>query len=292
MTAPSLPDPPRPPLAARPLGPGAAAWYAVSDARFLLVAIRTLVLQVAHPMVGAGVEQHSVYKSSPYARLWRTTVSLLRQVFGGHRAAEEGRRLIQMHAEIKGVDGQGRRYHALDPGAYLWVHATMFDAWRLFLRDYGPGLSDAQELQLYDEWRRVGLLIGCKDRLLPRSVEEFDRYFAGIVETLEDNRVVQDLLHNPPKAPPLVPQLVMDAVSRPLLSLQRSFVAETLPGDLAARFGLSRSERTARQARRLGRLAHLLRFVPGLLRRSPLARYAMWQTSRDPRTVPEPVSYP
>jgi uncharacterized protein (DUF2236 family) len=279
-------------LPARPLGPGAVAWYAASDVRALLLAIRTLVLQVAHPMVGAAVGQQSVYKTDPYGRLWRTITSLIRQVFGGYRSAEEGQRLLQLHKPIQGVDSQGRRYSAMNPAAYVWVHATMFDAWRLFLRDYGPGLSPAQEEQLFDEWRRVGLLIGCADRLLPQSVAEFDAYFDAMLPSLEDNDVVQDLLYNGPKAPFFLPQFLLDWISRPLLRWQRSFVGETLPDELADRFGLERAQRTAAHARRLGRFSHLLGYVPGILRRSPLALFSMWRTGRDPRIRPEPVSYP
>jgi uncharacterized protein (DUF2236 family) len=279
-------------LPAKPLGPGAAAWYVSADSRFFLVAIRTLVLQVAHPMVGAAVGQHSVYKSDPYGRLWRTATSVIRQVFGGYRTAEEGQRLLQLHQDIRGVDDKGRRYSAMNPAAYVWVHASLFDAWRLFLRDYGPGLTAAQEAQLFDEWRRVGLLIGCHDRLLPKDVAEFNAYFDAMVPTLENNDVVQDLLYSTVKAPPLVPQGAMDLASRPLLWLQRSFVAETLPGDLADRFGLARTKRTARHARALGRFSHLLGFVPGILRRSPFALWAMRKTSRDPRITPEPERYP
>lgn len=279
-------------LPVRPLGPGAVAWYAASDLRFLLLAIRTLVLQVAHPMVGAAVGQQSVYKDDPYGRLWRTATSVIRQVFGGWRTAEEGRRLLAMHEDIKGVDDQGRRYSARNPAAYVWVHATMFDAWRIFLRDYGPGLDRAQEEQLLDEWRRVGVLIGCPEKLLPASIEEFDAYFASMLPELEDNAVVQDLLHNGPKPPPLVPRFLMELANRPLLALQRSYVAETLPDGLAERFGLERTRRTARQARRLGTFARLLRFTPGFLRRSPFALWAMRKVRRDPRITPEPLRYP
>jgi len=279
-------------LPAKPLGPGAAAWYVSAVSRFLLVAIRTLVLQVAHPMVGAAVGQQSVYKSDPYGRLWRTATSVIRQVFGGYRTAEEGQRLLRLHQDIKGVDGQGRRYSAMNPAAYVWVHASLFDAWRLFLRDYGPGLTDTQEVQLFDEWRRVGLLIGCQDRLLPTTVAAVNAYFDEMLPTLENNDVVQDLLYSSVKAPPLVPQFVMDFASRPLLLLQRSFVAETLPGDLATRFELPRSQRTARHARALGRFSHVLGFVPGFLRRSPFALWAMRKTSRDPRITPELMRYP
>ena len=279
-------------LPARPLGPGAVAWYAASDARGMLLAIRALVLQVAHPMVGAAVGQHSVYKSDPYGRLWRTIMSVIRQVFGGYEAAEEGRRLLAMHQSIQGVDDQGRRYSAMNPNAYVWVHATMFDVWRTFLRDYGPGLDEPHERQLFDEWRRVGLLIGCQDRLLPTTIAEFDAYFDAMLPTLEDNAVVQDLLYNGPKAPFFLPQAALDLLNRPLLRWQRAFVAETLPGELADRFGLPRTPQTATVARRLGSFSHLLGHVPGVIRRSPLARYAMWRTGRDPRIRPEPIRYP
>jgi uncharacterized protein (DUF2236 family) len=279
-------------LPARPLGPGAVAWYAASDVRALLLAVRTLVLQVAHPMVGAAVAQQSVYKTDPYGRLWRTVLSVIRQVFGGYATAEEGRRLLELHKTIQGTDDQGRRYSAMNPGAYVWVHATMFDTWRLFLRDYGPGLSAAEEQQLFDEWRRVGLLIGCADRLLPESVAEFDAYFEAMLPTLEDNDVVQDLLYNGPKAPFFLPQFALDWLNRPLLRWQRSFVAETLPAGLADRFHLARTPRTAVHARRLGRFSHFLGYVPGIIRRSPLALFAMWRTGRDPRIHPEPISYP
>ncbi len=279
-------------LPAKPLGPGAVAWYAASDTRFLLVAIRTLVLQVAHPMVGAAVGQQSVYKEDPYGRLWRTAMSVIRQVFGGYEAAEEGLRLLGLHKDIQGVDNQGRRYSAMNPAAYAWVHATMFDAWRLFLRDYGPGLDAEQEDQLFDEWRRVGLLIGCQDRLLPKGIDEFDAYFAEMLPTLEDNDVVQDLLYNGPKAPFFLPQFVLDWVSRPLLRWQRSFVAETLPDGLVERFRLPRTAHSAKVARRLGAFSHLLGYIPPILRRSPLALFAMWRTGRDPRIRPEPIRYP
>jgi uncharacterized protein (DUF2236 family) len=279
-------------LPAKPLGPGAVAWYAASDVRFLLVAIRTLVLQVAHPTVGAAVGQQSVYKTDPYGRLWRTAMSVIRQVFGGYATAEEGQRLLELHKDIQGVDDQGRRYSAMNPAAYVWVHATMFDAWRLFLRDYGPGLDAAQEEQLFDEWRRVGLLIGCQDRLLPKGIDEFDAYFVEMLPTLEDNEVVQDLLYNGPKAPFFLPQFVLDWLSRPLLRWQRAFVAETLPEGLAERFRLPRSARTATVARRLGAFSHLLGHIPPILRRSPLALFAMWRCGRDPRIRPEPIRYP
>lgn len=284
-----------PPLPARPLGPGSLAWYATSDSRGGVLAVRSLMMQVAHPMVGAGVAAHSVYKTDPYGRLWRSVQSLLTQVFGGYQAAEEGARLIAMHTDIKGTDSAGRRYHALNPEAYLWVHATLFEAWRMFLRDLGPGLNQAEEAQLFDEWRRVGLLIGCKERIMPQTVAEYDAYFADMVaNTLENNEVVQDLLFYGPKRPPFVPipQRLFDFMNAPLLRLQRSLAAETLPDELVARFGLKRDRTTARHWRLIRRIAKVTGLLPDVVRRTPLAQWNMWRTSRDPRIVPEPIQYP
>lgn len=279
----------------RPLGPGSVIWYAAGDQRVLLLAVRALVLQVAHPMVGAGVGEHSVYKTDPYGRLWRTTVSVLRQVYGGRRTAEEGRRLIGMHAAIKGRDEQGRRYHALNPDAYTWVHATMYDTWRLFLAEIGPGLTDAQDQQLFEEWHRMGLLIGCRPSSMPATRAEFSRMWAEMEARLENNRVVQDLLHCPPTAPRWlpVPERVMALIAAPFLRRQRELLAATVSPVLRERFGLpAPTARSRRRVRRMIRAGRLGNHVPGTLRQSPFARLAIRRTSRDPLLLPEPVAYP
>ncbi|WP_121258877.1 oxygenase MpaB family protein [Nocardioides ferulae] len=282
-------------LPARPLGPGSVVWYAAGDQRVLLFAVRALLLQVAHPMVGAGVFEHSVYKTDPYGRLWRTTESVNNQVYGGVRAAEEGRRLIRMHTQIKGVDADGRRYHALDPTAYLWVHATMLDTWRLMLREVGPGLTDEQDQQLFEEWHRMALLIGVRPSVLPSTRAEFEAMWEQMLPRLENNPVVQDLLHVVPRRPPFtpIPQRLFDAVGRPLLRRQRELVACTLDPGLRARIGLpAPTPAMRRRVRRTLRVARLGNRLPDWLRQAPLARLAVRRTLRDPRTRPEPVAYP
>lgn len=268
----------------RPLGPGSVIWYAAGDQRVLLLAVRALVLQVAHPMVGAGVGEHSVYKTDPYGRLWRTTVSALRQVYGGRRTAEEGRRLVAMHTAIKGTDEHGRRYHALNPDAYTWVHATMYETWRLFLTEMGPGLTDEQEQQLFDEWHRMGLLIGCRPSSMPGTRGEFALMWADMETRLENNRVVQDLLHQSP---------LPHWLGAPLLRRQRALLAATLSPELRERFGLpAPTPRSRRRVARLMRLQRLGNRLPDALRHSLLARSAIRRSLRDPLLLPEPVAYP
>ena len=171
----------------RPLGPETIFWRLTGDWRTMLLAGRALVMQTAYPAVGAGVGEHSVYKTDPYGRLDRTMRSVMAQVYGGEQAVEEGRRLREMHRDIKGVDAKGRRYSALNPDAYLWVHATAFEGFLVFLERFDRPASQAETQQLFDEWRRLGLVLGIPDRQLPRTVPEFWETWDRLVANLEDN---------------------------------------------------------------------------------------------------------
>ncbi|WP_432420583.1 oxygenase MpaB family protein [Nocardia carnea] len=63
---------------------------------------------------------------SRWARIRSTDASARRfsGLEGPAAAIEEGQRPRRVHREIRGVDAAGRRYHALDANAYLWVAAT------------------------------------------------------------------------------------------------------------------------------------------------------------------------
>ena len=286
-------------MTATPLGPGGVVWYAAGDQRALLVAVRLLLHQVAHPMVGAAVEQQSVYKDDPYGRLWRTTSSVVRSVYGGRASAEEGQRLLRMHAGIRGVDAAGRGYHALNPQAYAWVHWTAYEGTRLFLRDLGPGLSEEQDQQLFEEWRRLGLLIGVRPDQLPATRAEFWEGWHAQLPLLENNPVVQDILYAAPRAPRWVPlprrwaDAALRALASPLLALQRDLIAATLDPAFRARVGLAAPSRAALRrvavVRRVSRLANRL---PEPLRLVPLALLGSVRTRRSGDTPPEPVRYP
>ena len=50
---------------------------------------RALILQVAHPLVAAGVAQHSNYRKDPWGRLFRTLDRTTAIVFGDSDDAEQ-----------------------------------------------------------------------------------------------------------------------------------------------------------------------------------------------------------
>src|SRR5436305_3979725 len=102
--------------------PDSITWQRAGDGRLLMAAGYALLLQVSHPTVGAGVSEHSNFRSDPWGRLLRTLDFTCTMVYGGPEAAcEMGGRIRTMHGRIKGTRPDGRRYDALEPGAYAWV---------------------------------------------------------------------------------------------------------------------------------------------------------------------------
>ena len=67
-----------------------------------------LLLQVAHPTVGAGVRDYSDFERRPWNRLLRTIDYVTLLVYGGGDAAPAGRRLRELHKRFKGTREDGR----------------------------------------------------------------------------------------------------------------------------------------------------------------------------------------
>lgn len=90
------------------LGPDPIWGTAMGDLRGLLTVGRLLTLQVMHPVVDAGVAEHSVFKTDPYGRLERSTAWSIGYFMGGEHAAETAAALRRMHRTIGGVTKDGR----------------------------------------------------------------------------------------------------------------------------------------------------------------------------------------
>lgn len=277
MTGPAA-DPVPPP-------PGGVLWTLAGDIRGLLMLPAALTLQVAHPAVGAGVDEHSVFRTDPWGRGERSLRSLQLWVYGGEAAAEEGRRLRELHKTIQGTDAHGRRYHALDPAYYSWVHATGFPVYQHALRYLVRPLTEAQERTLYAEWLQVGRILGIHDRDMPQTIEEFWPYYRKVLaDELEATVVVRELIATdqaipPPDRGPLVLRVLLRTVWPVLLPafvrLRRFMTIGLMPPDAREAIGL---EWTDEQERRLRRFARVVRAVvpvlPERLRYLPIAREA------------------
>lgn len=253
-----------PPLAEAPalIPPrGGVTWRAAMDARLLAGAGYALLLQVAHPTVGAGVAEHSSFRADPWGRLLRTLDFTSSMVYGGPElAAATGRRVRAMHKAIRGVRPDGQRYHALEPEAYAWVHATLADAIvrgnERFVRPLPPG-----ELETFwAEWRRVGRLVGVRERDLPATWVEFGGYFdAMVADRLTDNPTVHDVLDALASPPPpelrFVTETLWRAARVPAARLVRVGTVGLMPPALRRKLGLDWTRGQELELRALGRLA-------------------------------------
>lgn len=254
---------------------GSIAWRYASDARTLMGAGAALILQVAHPTVAAGVREHSNFQRDPWGRLLRTLDFTNLLLYGGPEAARlTGERLREMHKRIKGIAPDGRRYHALEPEAYAWVHATLawviVDAHRLF----GRRMRRDQIDRFYDEWRDLGGLLHVRERDLPPTWDAFSEYVDRMVaERLEDNDVVRTVLRTltAPSQPPApwLPDAAWRVLRLPAARTLELSTAALLPSDLRARVGLALSERDRVEVGLLGALSRRATPVmPAALRRT------------------------
>src|ERR1700704_720385 len=98
---------------------------------------RALLMQLAHPKVAAGVDDHSDFRPRPIRRLRRTVVMTMAIVFGKRETALAAARSVnQAHGRVQGED-----YRALDPDLLLWVHATLVDSALVTYEKFVPPLG-------------------------------------------------------------------------------------------------------------------------------------------------------
>ncbi|MBA2506619.1 MAG: DUF2236 domain-containing protein [Thermoleophilaceae bacterium] len=264
-------------------GPDSISRRLSGDARSFLAAGYALLIQVAHPTVGAGVAEHSNFKEDPWGRLLRTLDFTNGLVYGDPQtAAGIGRAVRGIHTQIKGVRPDGVRYHALEPEAYGWVHVTLFDAIVRVHHHFGIALDHGEVVRFYGEWTKLGRLLGVRERDLPATHAEFAEYYEWMItERLEPTPTVYDVLETlaHPAAPPLPAALRPGfALGGPAMGrAQRLVTVRLLPRALRERFGvkLSRTERLEVAA--LGRVARTATpLMPASLRNTATG-YMRWR---------------
>lgn len=159
-------------------GPGSEAWRVNREAMLLLGAgPRALLLQLAHPAVAAGVDEHSGFRADPWSRLQATIRSYLTIVYGTTAAARaEIRRLNALH---RGISGPG--YSARDPVLSLWVHATLVESTIAANDAWLAPMSSVRRAAFYAETRPIGRAFGVPESLLPVDLAAFERYWAGML---------------------------------------------------------------------------------------------------------------
>jgi len=169
------------------IGPDGPVWRIVREKAILAGGPAALLLQVAHPLVAAGVAAHSDFESDPLGRLRRTLDSLLTVVFGDRRQAESALAVVAaVHRPVRGVSSSGTPYRADDPGLGLWVWATLVLAALGTFEDFVGHLADPEKAGFYEDYKVVGHLFGVTGDVMPATYRDFEGYVRRMVDEVLD----------------------------------------------------------------------------------------------------------
>ena len=215
---------------------------------------RALLLQLAHPPVAQGVQDHSEFKKNPFKRLQGTLEAMYGVVFGPEALADGiGRRVQWIHEFVVGPG-----YTANDPSNLLWVHATLLDTALRCYEDLVAPLDAGDRETYYREMVEVAERFGCPRSAQPATYADFRRYFDETVEAMQVTDVGRDL--GGFILDPVLP-LGLHVPTRPLLRLQRLLTVGMLPPSLREQFDFSwtpadqaRFDRVTRRARAVFRI--------------------------------------
>ena len=253
-------------------GPGSMAWRVDRELIVLAGGSCALLMQAAHPVVAAGVVQHSSYATDPFGRLMRTLTSSFDVVFGSRSRAEAAiRRVKAIHAGVRGrrPDDAGSPYSAADPEALLWVHATLIDtALRVYGRFVEP-LSAAAEQDYHDEAAQVAIMLGVPADRLPDRLADMRAWMAEMISggSVRVTPAAREIARTVLRPLPVVPGAIWEATH--LVSFS------TLPDSLRRQYGIRWSPARERGMDRIALAVRAtLPLLPPPLRFAPQARRA------------------
>lgn len=255
-------------------GARSMAWRIGRERVLVIGGGRAVLMQLAHPLVAAGVGDHSAYARDPWVRTFATLDLMQRITFGTRSEARAAARSInRLHTHVTGTLSEdagayaaGTPYRARQPDLLLWVYATLIDT-GLYLYPLlvGP-LNDDEREAYYQESKRTVVLLGLPETMLPERVADLQTYVDEMLAspelalTAEAREVARVILHMP-----------VPFVLRPALVLGSEATAGWLPERLRALYRLSWDDRRQKllETAETGVRA-LLPAVP------PALRYNLW----------------
>jgi len=252
----------------------------VNAERVMLLAWpRAILLQIAHPLVAAGVAEHSSFADGGFTavhRLWQTVQAMLALTFGDKdEQADAIDGIMAIHYRVRGTLREtvgpfpaGTPYSAEQPELVLWVHVTLLDSMLLAHDALLAPLSLAERDAYCTESAWVAVALGARIEDVPTTWAAAQAYLqrmlaSGVLAVGTDGRAVGKAVLSPPLGP----------LAAPLTAVVAFVTRAWLPESIRREYGLSWSER---DARRLPRVLKAFRAV----RRVLPDRAAQWSQSR------------
>ena len=230
---------------------------------------RAILLQLAHPLIAAGVAEHSSFRGgglTAVARLHHTIRAMLALTFGdvaARDAAIDGIRAIhrRVHGrlpEAAGIFPAGTPYSAEDPELVLWVHATLMESIPLVYDLVVAPLSPADRDAYCQQAAPVAIDLGARPDEVPRTWAATGEYLrrmhaSGAIAVSPQARALAAAVLSPP----------FGWLAGPLATVNRLITVGLLPPPLRMQYGLDwDAGREARLAATLRRLRALRRVLP------------------------------
>ncbi|WP_185017299.1 oxygenase MpaB family protein [Curtobacterium sp. ZW137] len=217
---------------------------------------RAILLQIADPVVAAGVRRHSDFARRPQQRLAHTLMYVYAVVVGTPSDAAIATSFVnRAHTAVAGADDVDRQ---------LWVAATLYDSALRAHEEFGDPVPPGLAQRVLDAYAPLGVALRVPASRWPSTVAAFDAYWTATLGTLrvsDDARgVVRDLLH--PRFAPLWVRAAMPLV--------RIVTVGMLPDVVRAQYGFAWGPREqARYARTVRFVRQIRAVVPGALLRLP-----------------------
>jgi uncharacterized protein (DUF2236 family) len=230
-----------------------------SDGVLIAGGARAILLQVADPVVAAGVARHSDFAHRPVERLRNTLTFAYAVVLGSERDAATVVSLVnRAHVPVARAD---------DAELQLWVAATLYQtAVTVHDRVFGP-VSDVLADELYLAYAPLGTTLQMSAGQWPSDRAAFAEFWESRLGSLHVTENARQIAHDL-FAPTIAPLWL-----RAGLPLGRVLTIDLLPASIRFAYGFEWTERDARRARRAW---SLLRFIvsvtPQRLRSTPYRR--------------------
>ena len=240
---------------------------------------RAILLQVAHPLIAAGVFQHSSFRGGALeaaVRLHHTVSAMLSLMFGTRDTrATAVARIRAIHTTVNGTLEQaagpfpaGTRYSAEDPALLLWVHATLIDSTADIYRRVAGPLTPGDLDALCRESAPLLHELGGDPSATPLDWASLQRYLgevyrSGVLAVSENARILGRAVLSPRAAGVVVP----------LSRTQELLTMGLLPPDVRTAYAFAW---TPAHQRRFERHIRMLRAV----RRVTPAFIAQWRMAR------------
>lgn len=244
---------------------------------------RALLMQAADPLAVEGLLAHTTGMGDPYKRLERTAEVMTAIGFDSRERADRmTRRVRKMHTKVRGTLDHavgpfpaGTPYAADDSKLLMWVLFTLVDSGIVVYERFVKTMRPAEKDAYWRDYRVVGNLFGLADSEMPADIAELDayrhdRYTSGeLVVTDWARQTAREIVLEPP----------VPTAARPLVEAINFITVALLPRQIRDQYGFSALPPAPLRELAVSAYAEyvkrgVLPFVPGRLRRLPVARAA------------------